>query len=320
MTSQNLFRFTLRASALTLALAITATGHTQEPVDDATLASNIQAAFTADAAIASQPIQLAVVNGVVTLSGTVSDSTARIVAEQDTARVFGVKRVISNLAVPTAAPLPDAPPAPLPEAPSVPAPIVRSMNINVPVGTGIAVRMTQTLDSDSAQEGDTFTGVLAENVVVDGEVVIPAGSPIKGNVIDVHDAGHFKGSSLLSIQLTNIRRRGEDIIVATDPYTRKGEGRGGNTAEKVGGGAAVGAILGGILGGGKGAAIGAAAGAGAGAGVQTVTRGEQVQIRSESIIHFQTSESFIVRGRGPAQEPDNPNNPNNGGLQPRQSL
>jgi outer membrane lipoprotein SlyB len=312
MTSQKLFRFTFRTSVLAVSLAITATGRTQEPVDDATLANNIHAALTADAAIASQPIQLAVVNGVVTLSGTVSDGTARIVAEQDAAKVLGVKRVISNLAVQTAATAPDAPPVSLPEAPSAPAAIVRS--INVPVGTGISVRVTQTLDSDSAQEGDTFTGVLAENVVVDGEVVIPAGSPIKGNVIDVHDAGHFKGSSLLSVQLTNIRRRGEDIIVSTDPYTLEGKGRGTNTAEKVGGGAAVGAILGGILGGGKGAAIGAAAGAGAGAGVQAVTHGEQVQIKSESIVRFQTAETFIVRSRGPAQEPDNPNN---GGLQPR---
>jgi hypothetical protein len=315
MSTQDLFLFTFRASALALALAITATGHAQEIIDDATLANNIHAAFTADAAIASQPIQLAVVDGVVTLSGTLSDSTARIVAEQDTAKVLGVKRVISNLAVQSAAAVPDAPPSPLPDAPLAPAPVVRS--INVPVGTGISVRVTQTLDSDSAQEGDTFTGVLAENVVVDGEVVIPAGSTVKGNVIDVHDAGHFKGSSLLSVQLTNIQRRGEDIIVSTDPYTLEGKGRGTNTAEKVGGGAAVGAILGGILGGGKGAAIGAAAGAGAGAGVQAVTHGEQVKIVSESIISFQTSESFVVRSRGTTQESNNPNNPNNGGLQPR---
>jgi len=314
MTRQDLFHFTFRTSALALALAITASGHAQEPIDDATLANNIHAALIADAAIASQPIQLTVVNGVVTLSGTLSDSTARIVAEQDTAKVLGVKQVISNLAVQTAAVAPDAAPGPLPDAPSAPAQVVRS--INVPVGTSLSVRVTQTLDSDSAQEGDTFTGVLAEGVVVDGEVVIPAGSSVKGNVIDVHDAGHFKGSSLLSVQLTNIRRRGEDIIVATDPYTLEGKGRGTNTAEKVGGGAAVGAILGGILGGGKGAAIGAAAGAGAGAGVQAVTHGEQVKITSESIISFQTSESFVVR-RGPAQEPDNSNNPNNGGLQPR---
>jgi len=185
----------------------------------------------------------------------------------------------------------------------------------VPADTGISVRVTETLDSGTAQEGDTFTGVVAENVVIDGEVVIPVGSPVKGHVLDVHDAGHFKGNSLLSVQLTSIRRRDEEISVYTEPYTREGKGRGTNTAEKIGGGAAVGAILGGILGGGKGAAIGAAAGGGAGAGVQAVTRGEQVQIESESIVRFHLAEGFAVRNTGPAEGPRD--NPNNGGLQPR---
>jgi len=42
-----------------------------------------------------------------------------------------------------------------------------------------------------------------------------------------------------------------------------------------------------------------------------------VKITSESIISFQTSESFIVHSGGRARESDNPNNSNNGGLQPR---
>jgi uncharacterized protein YcfJ len=64
---------------------------------------------------------------------------------------------------------------------------------------------------------------------------------------------------------------------------------------KVGGGAAVGAILGGIFGGGKGAAIGSAAGAGVGAGANTITRGEQVQIPSESLVNFTLTNSLSIR-------------------------
>jgi outer membrane lipoprotein SlyB len=111
----------------------------------------------------------------------------------------------------------------------------------------------------------------------------------------VQDAAHFKGSSLLTISLSSIAHRGERIQVATEPYSKQGEGRGKNTAEKVGGGAAVGAILGGILGGGKGAAIGAAAGGGVGAGANTVTRGQQVQIASETVVRFRLSDPIIVR-------------------------
>jgi hypothetical protein len=75
----------------------------------------------------------------------------------------------------------------------------------------------------------------------------------------------------------------------------EGNGRGKNTAEKIGGGAAVGAILGGIFGGGRGAAIGAGAGAGGGAIVQGATRGQQVRIPSETIIRFRTEAPFSVR-------------------------
>jgi hypothetical protein len=110
----------------------------------------------------------------------------------------------------------------------------------------------------------------------------------------VQDAAHFKGSSLLTVSLSSISRKGERIDVATEAYTKQGEGRGKNTAEKVGGGAAVGAILGGIFGGGKGAAIGAAAGGGVGAGANGVTRGQQVQIPSETVVRFKLSDPIII--------------------------
>ena len=182
-----------------------------------------------------------------------------------------------------------APPPP----PPPPAPVVH--NITVPAGTSIPVRITQTLDSKTTQTGDKFTGVIASDILQDGMVVLPAGTPVTGHVDEAKDAAHFKGSSLLTISLSSISRHGERIDVATEPYSKQGEGRGKNTAEKVGGGAAVGAILGGILGGGKGAAIGATAGGGVGAGANTITRGQQVQIPSESVVRFKLSNAIMVR-------------------------
>ncbi len=74
----------------------------------------------------------------------------------------------------------------------------------------------------------------------------------------------------------------------------EGKGRGGNTAAKMGGGAAIGVVLGGIFGGGKGAAIGAGAGAGGGAILQGSTRGQQVVISSESVIRFRLANAITV--------------------------
>jgi hypothetical protein len=184
------------------------------------------------------------------------------------------------------------------------APIVRSTptpvaptfkSVTLESGSTIPVRITQTLDSATTQQGETFSGVVATDIIVDGLVAIPQGTPVSGRVSEVHEAAHFKGSSLLTIELTNINRKGERIPVTTEAFSKEGNGRGKNTAEKVGGGAAIGAILGGIFGGGKGAAIGAASGAAVGAGANTITKGQQVQIPSETLIRFRLTTAIAVR-------------------------
>jgi hypothetical protein len=195
------------------------------------------------------------------------------------------------------------PPAPeLPSAPPPPPPPPAFHNITLPPDTTIPVRITETLDSATTQQGDLFTGTIATDVIADGVVVIRQGTPVSGRVVAAQEAAHYKGNSLLTIELTSINRHGEKLPITTDPYSVKGEGRGKNTAEKVGGGAAVGAILGGILGGGKGAAIGAAAGGGVGAGANTITRGQQVQIPSETLVRFNLTNTLSLKV--PARETD----------------
>ena len=196
----------------------------------------------------------------------------------------------------SAAPEPPRPaPEPAPVSRPAPPPVPTFRNITIPSGTVIPVRITQTLDSATTQIGNTFTGTVATDIVIDGLTAIRQGTPVTGNVTDAQEAAHYKGSSLLSIQLSSINRRGGRLTVTSDPYTVQGKGRGKNTAEKVGGGAALGAILGGIFGGGKGAAIGAAAGGGVGAGANTITKGEQVQIPSESLIRFHLTNALALR-------------------------
>lgn len=303
--------------ALTFALVAGVSG-CKKTYTDAELTANVQHALAGDAAISKQPIQTTAVNGIVTLSGNVSDDTASNVAAQDAARVQGVKEVVNSLQVagvdvaPTIV-SPKAPtvarpttatertaiaqhqplPAPVESAPPPPQPTYR--DISVPAGTAIPVRITQTLDSETTEEGTWFTGVVTREVVADSMVVVPAGSGVSGRVVAAHEAGHFKGHSLLSIELTAVNRHGHSVPISTDAYTVEGKNRGTNSAEKIGGGAAVGAILGGIFGGGKGAAIGAAAGGGGGAAYQGLTRGQQVAIPSETLIRFRLTAPFTVR-------------------------
>ncbi len=185
----------------------------------------------------------------------------------------------------------NTPPPQIVQAP--PRPVARE--VTIPSGTSLPVHITQTLDSASTPEGSTFSGTLATDVLVDGLVALSQGSNVTGRVDTVQDAGHFKGNSLLVVELTGVSAHGNRLPISTDTFRKEGTGRGKNTAEKAGGGAAVGAILGGIFGGGKGAAIGAAAGGGAGAGVNAVTRGQQVQILPETLVRFRLQSPITVR-------------------------
>ncbi|HTF69094.1 MAG TPA: BON domain-containing protein [Edaphobacter sp.] len=307
-------------------------------VDDASLTTAVQSRLSSDGALASESIQAGVQNGIVTLNGNVSNEAARSLAAADVAQVAGIKTVVNNLSVQTAAPPvaavapPPPPPEPKPEpkvkkpvekrksaaapierpavaetAPPPPAPTPEPAaapapppppafrTVTIPSGTTIPVRITQTLDSASTQQGQSFSGTVATDVMADGLVAIRQGTGVGGRVSAVQEAAHYKGNSLLSIELVSINRHGDSLAVATQPYSVQGKGRGKNTVAKVGGGAAVGAILGGIFGGGKGAAIGSAAGAGVGAGANTITRGEQVQIPSESLVNFTLTNSLSIR-------------------------
>ena len=226
------------------------------------------------------------------------------------------RHTVAEAPAPAPLPAPAPPPAPAPVAAPAPPPPPAFRTVTIPSGTTIPVRITQTLDSGSTQQGQTFSGTVATDIMVDGLVAIRQGTGVTGRVTAVQEAAHYKGSSLLSVELVSINRRGDSLSVSTQPYTVEGKGRGKNTAAKVGGGAAIGAIIGALAGGGKGAAIGSAAGAGVGAGANTVTRGEQVRIPSESLVNFQMTNTLAVRvstsntlstsGSGSGRRPMNP--------------
>ncbi len=187
----------------------------------------------------------------------------------------------------SAAPVAAAAPPPADTAvPSTPPPPPRPLKVTIPSGTTLAVRLVDTIDSETSQPSQTFHATLDTPLAVEGDVVIPAGYDVEGHVVDVKSAGKFAGQSLLALQLDRIKVGEKYYNIQTDQYRRQGTSRGKNTAEKVGAGAGIGAIIGAIAGGGKGAAIGAAAGGGLGGGVQAATHGQQIKLPTETVLNF----------------------------------
>jgi hypothetical protein len=181
---------------------------------------------------------------------------------------------------------------------AAPAPVAQSMapgdSITIPAGQPMLVRMIDGVDSSKNHVGDIFHASLETDLTVNGNLVARKGTDIYGRLAEAKEAGHLAGSSELQLELTRMVIDGRDYPVVSSDYTLQGKGRGKNTAEKVGGGAALGAIIGAIAGGGKGAAIGAGVGAGAGGAVQVLTRGQQVKVPSETLLEFRLQQPATV--------------------------
>jgi hypothetical protein len=166
--------------------------------------------------------------------------------------------------------------------------------ITIPAGESLLVRMIDGVDSSKNQVGDIFHASLETDLYINGTLVARKGTDVYGRLAEAKEAGHFSGSAELQLELVRIVIDGHDYPVVSSDYSLKGQGRGSDTAKKVGGGAVVGAIIGAIAGGGKGAAIGAGAGSAVGAGVQVFTRGKQVKVPSETLLEFRLQQPAMV--------------------------
>jgi hypothetical protein len=168
--------------------------------------------------------------------------------------------------------------------------------LSIPVGTPIFVLMLQTVDTKYTQTGTRFRGVLAQNIVLqNGAIAIPRGAYLEGSVIDARPPGHLKGKPQLALQLSNVQMGGKNYALASSVWARRGPGKGGQTAQTVGGSAAFGAIAGGIVGGGPTALLGAALGGLGGAGLSALSHGPRLIVPAESVITFYLNAPLRVR-------------------------
>ncbi len=166
--------------------------------------------------------------------------------------------------------------------------------ITVPAGTRILIRMIDSIDTTKQKAGFKFTASLETNLQAEDVVVAPRGTIVYGQLVSASSAGSMKGSSELTLELTDIRLNNNMYPLLTSTYEIKGKGEGGNTAKKVVGGAGLGALIGGIAGGGKGAGIGALIGVAGGTAVAASKKGQQLSIPSETLLEFRLQQPVAL--------------------------
>jgi hypothetical protein len=169
--------------------------------------------------------------------------------------------------------------------------------VDLPVGTRLHVRLDQDLGSKISHPGDSFGATVSEDVVVDGQSVIPRGSRAEGTVIDAKALGHIKGGARLQLRLERVHTNWGSYPVATSSIERAEKGKGKRTGEFAAGGGAFGAIIGGLAGGGKGALIGGLAGAGAGTATSAFTGNKEIFLPAETLLTFHLEHSVHITGQ-----------------------
>ena len=168
-----------------------------------------------------------------------------------------------------------APPRPVAQRSSV-APSV----IQVPVGTEIDVRMTDSLDSGKAQVEDRFEGTTLVDVSVGGRVAIPAGSVVRGVVTAVSPGTHTNRKARMTVSFDQVTVNGEAYPIR-GTVTEAIEGGIKGDVGRVAAGGGAGAVIGALLGGTKGAVLGAAIGGG---GTLAATEGKEVRVPQGTVL------------------------------------
>ncbi len=133
--------------------------------------------------------------------------------------------------------------------------------VTIPVGTEFDVRLQTALHSGTARVEQRFEATTLLDYTVDGDVIVPAGSVVRGFVSSVRPAGRIdrRGSLTLSFDELRLGNRSYRLRAVV---TQAMDAKVNEDVARIGAGAAVGAILGGIFGGGRGALLGVLIGGG----------------------------------------------------------
>jgi hypothetical protein len=199
-------------------------------------------------------------------------------------RARGDARVSSTPApaAPAAPILRNPDPVPAPTAPRAPErPRATASRGEIPANTELDVRLSNILNSGTAQVEDRFEATTAADLVIDGRTIVPAGSVMRGVVSSVTPAGRLKRKAEMMVTFDQLTINGRSYpIRGTVTQAIEGEGVKGDLP-RAGVGAGVGAIIGGILGGFKGAMAGVLIGGG---GTIAATEGKEVELPQGTVL------------------------------------
>lgn len=168
------------------------------------------------------------------------------------------------------------------------------VQITIPDGTPIDIRLTQSLGSARSVSGQSFAATLDAPIVVDNAVVVARGANVTGRVLYAKHSGRLKGRAELVVTLTSLQAGAQDYRVVTSRRSWRGGSHRKRDLAWIGGGGGAGSLIGAVAGGGIGAAVGAGVGAGGGTVTAFVTGRKNILLPSETRLRFVLRRAIAV--------------------------
>ena len=100
----------------------------------------------------------------------------------------------------------------------------------LPDGTRIAVRTMEQLSSATLKDGDPVTFSVVEDVVVDGEVVIKQGTPVRGSIVDAQAKRRMGRAGRLQYTVNETKGVDRSVIRVRALQNRSGDSNVTSTA------------------------------------------------------------------------------------------
>ncbi len=216
-------------------------------------------------------------------------------------------RISSPAPAPAAAAPAPAAPAPAAPAPAAPARVQQAVAppaaavpsaaavphaITLPIGTEIAVRTIDRIDSKKADLSREYAGSLDDPIVVDGVEIVPANADAVLKVVEAKGPGLTHRASLATA-LVAVTIHGQRVNVATGNVDSTAGSQAKRTLTGTAAGAGAGAAIGAAAGGGTGAAVGAGVGAAAGTVVGKLA-GKGVEIAPETRFTYKLTQPVVI--------------------------
>jgi len=162
--------------------------------------------------------------------------------------------------------------------------------LNLPAGTSVRIRLTESV-SDESKAGDVLHGLVADGVVINSEVLIPANARALVRVTGIHNHPHGEFADV-TLELKELSSTDAHLPMRTAPVktTLKRMSDMDVLARGIAG------MVGGALGAADSASLGQNPGVGAAMGADGLTSEAETPQPGQNIVLFKTTEPIDLTG------------------------